>query len=133
MGETGTYEGTYIGMIDHNVTTITRALGGDAPEKGLLRKTLPRESLTNSRLERRCPPLTLKDPSSTTPLAASDIRVPHQRRFSRQTLRRTPSLKLPLAIHDLTVAYHRKPVLWDIELNIPEGKLVAHRWTQWRR
>lgn len=32
---------------------------------------------------------------------------------------------LPLAIHDLTVAYHRKPVLWDIELNIPEGKLVA--------
>ena len=35
MGPTGTYEGTYIGMIDHNVTTITRALGGEAPEKGL--------------------------------------------------------------------------------------------------
>ena len=34
MGETGTYEGTYVGMIDHNVTTITRALGGEAPEKG---------------------------------------------------------------------------------------------------
>jgi len=32
---------------------------------------------------------------------------------------------LPLAIHDLTVAYHRKPVIWDIELNIPEGKLVG--------
>lgn len=32
---------------------------------------------------------------------------------------------IPLAIHDLTVAYHRKPVLWDIELNIPEGKLVG--------
>ncbi len=31
----------------------------------------------------------------------------------------------PLAIHDLTVAYHRKPVLWDIDLNIPEGKLVG--------
>ncbi|MGZ0657497.1 metal ABC transporter ATP-binding protein [Coraliomargarita sp. W4R53] len=31
----------------------------------------------------------------------------------------------PLAIHDLTVAYHRKPVIWDIELNIPEGSLVA--------
>ncbi|MFV1994621.1 MAG: metal ABC transporter ATP-binding protein [Verrucomicrobiales bacterium] len=31
----------------------------------------------------------------------------------------------PLAIHDLTVAYHRKPVLWDIELNLPEGKLIA--------
>jgi len=35
MGEAGTYEGTYIGMIDHNVTTITRALGGEAPDKGL--------------------------------------------------------------------------------------------------
>jgi len=35
MGAAGTYEGTYIGMIDHNVTTITRALGGEAPEKGL--------------------------------------------------------------------------------------------------
>jgi manganese/zinc/iron transport system substrate-binding protein len=34
MGEPGTYEGTYPGMIDHNVTTIARALGGSAPEKG---------------------------------------------------------------------------------------------------
>jgi manganese/zinc/iron transport system ATP- binding protein len=33
--------------------------------------------------------------------------------------------EVPLAIHDLTVAYHRKPVLWDVELNIPEGKLVG--------
>ncbi len=33
--------------------------------------------------------------------------------------------EVPLAIHDLTVAYQRKPVLWDIELNIPEGKLVG--------
>ncbi|ABD54997.1 metal ABC transporter solute-binding protein, Zn/Mn family [Jannaschia sp. CCS1] len=35
MGEDGTYEGTWIGMIDHNVTTIARALGGDAPEGGM--------------------------------------------------------------------------------------------------
>jgi len=35
MGPAGTYEGTYIGMIDHNVTVITRALGGDAPSRGL--------------------------------------------------------------------------------------------------
>jgi manganese/zinc/iron transport system substrate-binding protein len=34
MGAPGTYEGTYIGMIDHNVTTIVRALGGDAPAGG---------------------------------------------------------------------------------------------------
>jgi len=35
MGQPGTYEGTYIGMIDHNVTTIARALGGNAPESGM--------------------------------------------------------------------------------------------------
>jgi manganese/zinc/iron transport system substrate-binding protein len=38
MGPAGTYEGTYIGMIDHNATTITRALGGEAPEKGFMGK-----------------------------------------------------------------------------------------------
>jgi manganese/zinc/iron transport system ATP- binding protein len=32
---------------------------------------------------------------------------------------------VPLAVHDLTVAYHRKPVLWDVDLDIPENKLVA--------
>ena len=34
MGPPGTYEGTYIGMMDHNATTVARALGGEAPEKG---------------------------------------------------------------------------------------------------
>ena len=31
----------------------------------------------------------------------------------------------PLWLHDLTVAYHRKPVLWDVNLVVPEGKLIA--------
>jgi manganese/zinc/iron transport system substrate-binding protein len=35
MGEDGTYEGTYLGMIDHNATVIARALGGEAPERGM--------------------------------------------------------------------------------------------------
>lgn len=35
MGQTGTYEGTYVGMLDHNFTTVARALGGTAPEKGM--------------------------------------------------------------------------------------------------
>src|SRR4051812_36144318 len=30
-----------------------------------------------------------------------------------------------LEIHDVTVAYHRRPVLWDIDLHVPEGKLVG--------
>ena len=34
MGEAGTYQGTYIGMLDHNITTVTKALGGSVPERG---------------------------------------------------------------------------------------------------
>lgn len=34
MGKPGTYEGTYIGMLDHNITVVARGLGGDAPENG---------------------------------------------------------------------------------------------------
>ena len=32
---------------------------------------------------------------------------------------------IALEIHDMTVAYHRRPVLWDIDMQIPEGKLVG--------
>jgi manganese/zinc/iron transport system substrate-binding protein len=38
MGADGTYEGTYIGMIDHNVTVIVHALGGEAPAGGMTGK-----------------------------------------------------------------------------------------------
>lgn len=43
MGSPGTYEGTYEGMIDHNITVITRALGGEAPAGGLKGKLTPGE------------------------------------------------------------------------------------------
>ncbi|MCI5066331.1 zinc ABC transporter substrate-binding protein [bacterium] len=46
MGKPGTYEGSYIGMIDHNVTTIASALGGTAPKRGLNGK-LSRISLSS--------------------------------------------------------------------------------------
>jgi manganese/zinc/iron transport system substrate-binding protein len=38
LGTPGTYEGTVIGMLDHNVTTIARALGGEAPGRGMAGK-----------------------------------------------------------------------------------------------
>ena len=42
MGAAETYEGTYIGMLDHNATMIARALGGQAPPGGMDGKlTLP--------------------------------------------------------------------------------------------
>lgn len=38
MGVDGTYEGTYVGMIDHNITVIADALGGDVPDRGMQNK-----------------------------------------------------------------------------------------------
>jgi len=35
MGASGTHEGTYVGMLDHNATKIARALGGEAPARGM--------------------------------------------------------------------------------------------------
>lgn len=35
MGEDGSYEGTYLGMIDHNATVIAGALGGNVPDRGM--------------------------------------------------------------------------------------------------
>ncbi|QDT91351.1 metal ABC transporter solute-binding protein, Zn/Mn family [Gimesia algae] len=41
MGEAGSYEGSYTGMLDHNFTIVARALGGTAPEKGMQGKLTP--------------------------------------------------------------------------------------------
>jgi manganese/zinc/iron transport system substrate-binding protein len=38
MGTPGTYEGTYVGMIDHNATVIAGALGADVPARGMAGK-----------------------------------------------------------------------------------------------
>ncbi|MEM7577901.1 MAG: zinc ABC transporter substrate-binding protein [Planctomycetota bacterium] len=35
MGAEGTYEGTYVGMIDHNASTVAEALGGEVPDGGM--------------------------------------------------------------------------------------------------
>lgn len=45
MGPSGTYEGTYVGMLDHNLTIVARSLGGEAPERGM------QESLMSSGIE----------------------------------------------------------------------------------
>jgi manganese/zinc/iron transport system substrate-binding protein len=38
MGASGTYTGTYLGMFDHNVTTIVHGLGGNSPAEGFSKK-----------------------------------------------------------------------------------------------
>ncbi len=48
------------------------------------------------------------------------------RRSSEQNSARIAGQKeAPLWVNDLTVAYHRKPVLWDVDISLPEGKLIA--------
>ncbi len=32
---------------------------------------------------------------------------------------------LPLSVYDLTVAYYRKPVVWDVSFDVPRGSLVG--------
>jgi manganese/zinc/iron transport system ATP- binding protein len=36
-----------------------------------------------------------------------------------------PAVSSPLCVRDLTVAYHRRPVIWDIDYTAPAGKLIA--------
>lgn len=48
--------------------------------------------------------------------------VPHPFLF----LERDKMNKLyPVDVTDLTVAYHEKPVLWDVDMSVPEGTLMA--------
>jgi manganese/zinc/iron transport system ATP- binding protein len=37
----------------------------------------------------------------------------------------TPTLALPLEVRDLTVIYHERPVLWDVDVTMPPGQLCA--------
>ena len=41
--------------------------------------------------------------------------------FMSETSQPSPALE----VHDLTVAYHKKPVLWGVDFEIPAGKLVG--------
>ena len=37
----------------------------------------------------------------------------------------TPAEEIPIEVHDLTVAYQHRPVLWDIDLRFPQGQLIG--------
>jgi len=37
----------------------------------------------------------------------------------------TAGVPVPMEVHDLTVAYHTQPVLWDVDVSLPEGHLIA--------
>jgi manganese/zinc/iron transport system ATP- binding protein len=48
-----------------------------------------------------------------------------KRPFENESQNHVGPDNVPLWVNDLTVAYHRKPVLWDVDLSLPEGKLIA--------
>ncbi|MDO8494289.1 MAG: ATP-binding cassette domain-containing protein, partial [Deltaproteobacteria bacterium] len=31
----------------------------------------------------------------------------------------------PIELHDVTVSYQKKPVLWNVDLQVPSGKLIG--------
>lgn len=37
----------------------------------------------------------------------------------------TPVEPVPIEVHDLTVAYQHRPVLWDIDISFPQGELIG--------
>ena len=66
-------------------------------------------------------PAAPEDPKSTSPEAAP-ASVAGARSATPSTEEREA---VALEVHDLTVAYHSQPVLWDVDLELPEGHLIA--------
>jgi manganese/zinc/iron transport system ATP- binding protein len=59
-------------------------------------------------------------------VSTSDVSAKSSERASSvQLLDGVDPSRIPIQIHDMTIAYHRKPVLWDVDLDVPEGKLVG--------
>ena len=80
MGSAGTPEGTYIGMVRHNIDTIVAGAVG---------------------------------------------RVSHLERTVSDNLEAASRQGAAIEVTDLTVAYHEQPVLWDVDLDVPQGVLMA--------
>ena len=53
------------------------------------------------------------------------LTTPNPRSRSPLSERPEHSAEAPLSVHAMTVAYHRKPVLWDVDLDLPPQSLVA--------
>lgn len=51
--------------------------------------------------------------------------APHAPHASVLADRPEHSIDSPLSVHAMTVAYHRKPVLWDVDYDAPAGQLIA--------
>lgn len=62
----------------------------------------------------------------TPPHASTPAPTPaHTRPRSQLDARPEHSADSPVSVHAMTVAYHRKPVLWDVDYDAPSNALVA--------
>jgi manganese/zinc/iron transport system ATP- binding protein len=68
-------------------------------------------------------PQALRDHAAATSGSAAPS-LPLDQRVAVATGQEHPSAA-PLSIHDMTVAYQRKPVLWDVDYDAPEGRLIG--------
>jgi manganese/zinc/iron transport system ATP- binding protein len=68
-----------------------------------------------------------EETASGVPAATADAlpSAPAGRMWSKVATGAEHPTTAPLSIHDMTVAYHRKPVLWDLDFDAPEGKLIG--------
>ncbi len=62
--------------------------------------------------------------TTTTPTASSGASLETDATMHPAKVE-APGDSPPLEVHDLTVAYHHRPVLWDIDFSVPEGVLVG--------
>jgi manganese/zinc/iron transport system ATP- binding protein len=58
------------------------------------------------------------------PSTLASVKLPEPGRAPIATGAEHPASS-PLSIHDMTVAYDRKPVLWDVDYDAPEGGLIG--------
>src|SRR5918997_1295658 len=70
--------------------------------------------------------LPTQETSSPAPVDPPAVAVAPRRAPLAVSYRGEDTAGVPaLEVHDLTVSYHRKPVLWNVDLAVPPGKLVG--------
>ena len=105
MGSPGTPEGTYIGMVRHNIDTIVGALLGERRSRNETRDTRWGDDQGGKPVH-LFPCL----PVLSLPWHPDNLEQQDQ------------TEQLAIEVTDLTVAYNEKPVLWDIDLTVPAGR-----------
>ncbi len=57
--------------------------------------------------------------------SSDDSTVSSQSAIQDRSVAANPAAAIPLSVYDLTVAYDRKPVIWDVGFEVPSGSLVG--------